>query len=76
MCHRRRGFLHHWIATLNDYGVNDKSVTANYPLYNVFNKGGRKTYFVYNSSASPLSVKFTDGTTVSAATKGFAMTAK
>ena len=71
-----KAFLHHWVATLNDYGVNDKSVTAGYPLYNVYNKNGKKTYVVYNSSAAPLSVKFTDGTTVSATAKGFAITTK
>jgi endoglucanase Acf2 len=66
-----RAFMYHWISTLNSYGVNDKSVTANYPLYNVYNKGGKKTYVVYNSSAKPLTVKFSDGTTVSSSTKGF-----
>jgi endoglucanase Acf2 len=71
-----KAFLHHWIATLNDYGANDKTVTANYPLFNVYNKGGKKTYFIYNSSAAPLTVKFSDGTTLSAQTKGFATTSK
>jgi endoglucanase Acf2 len=66
-----KAFLHHWISTLNSYGVNDKSVTADYPLYNVYNKGGKKTYAVYNMSDKPLTVKFTDGMKVEAKTKGF-----
>jgi endoglucanase Acf2 len=71
-----KAFLYHWINTLNTLGVNDKTVTADYPIYNVYNKGGRKTYVVYNFAATPLSVKFTDGTTVTAQTRGFASVTK
>jgi endoglucanase Acf2 len=71
-----KAFLHHWITTLATFGVNDKSVTANYPCYNVYNKGGKKTYVVYNFSATPLTVKFSDGMTVTAAKRGFAMATK
>jgi endoglucanase Acf2 len=71
-----KAFLHHWISTLSTFGVNDKTVTANYPIYNVYNKGGKKTYVVYSFSATPLTVKFSDGTTVTAAKKGFAFATK
>jgi endoglucanase Acf2 len=64
-------FTYHWIGTLNKLGVIDKTVTADYPLYNVYNKGGKKTYAVYNMSDKPLTVKFSDGMRVDAKTKGF-----
>jgi endoglucanase Acf2 len=71
-----KAFLHHWVSTLATYGVNDKSVTADYPCYNVYNKAGKKTYVVYNFSAKPLTVKFSDGTVVEAKVKGFTLASK
>jgi len=71
-----KAFLYHWIGTLSALGVNDKAVTADYPFYNVYNKAGHKTYVVYNFTAKPLTVTFSDGTHVTAATKGFAEATK
>lgn len=68
-----RAFLYHWIYTLNNLGTIDKSVTADYPFYNVYDKNGKKTYAVYNMTSKPLTVKFTDGMKVEAKTKGFAV---
>src|SRR6185295_10688740 len=31
-------FMYHWIYTLNNLGINDSGVTADYPVYNVFRK--------------------------------------
>ena len=70
-----RAFMYQWCSTLDTLGVIDKSVTAGYPCYNVYNKNGKKTYAVYNFDGKPLTVKFTDGTTVNAATKGMNVTA-
>ena len=36
----------------------------------MYNKSGKKTYAVYNMSAKPLTVKFTDGKTVQCSGKG------
>ncbi len=54
-------FMYHWIYTLKNLGLNDASVTADYPIYNVFNKAGAKSYVVYNYQSSPLTVAFSDG---------------
>ena len=55
-------FMYHWIYTLNNLGINNAGVTADHPIYGVFNKGGVKTYAVYNYRAAPLTVSFSDGT--------------
>lgn len=54
-------FMYHWIHTLNNLGLNDGSVTADYPLVNVFVKAGKKSYAVYNTQNTPLRVMFSDG---------------
>ncbi len=66
-----RAFMYDWCSTLYTLGTIDRTVTAGYPIYNVYNKDGKKTYVVYNYDGKPLTVKFTDGKIVSAATKGF-----
>ncbi|HLX60996.1 MAG TPA: glycosyl hydrolase [Planctomycetota bacterium] len=68
-------FMYHWIYTLNNLGRNDSGVTADYPIYNVFNKNGEKTYVIYNYDAKPLTVKFSDGKTIQAA-KGMTVVGK
>jgi endoglucanase Acf2 len=55
-------FMYHWIHTLDTLGRNDAGVQADYPIANVFRKGGRKTYAVYNYQSAPLTVTFSDGT--------------
>ena len=54
-------FMYHWIHTLDQLGINDAGVVADYPFSNVFQKDGRKTYAVYNYGPSPLTVHFSDG---------------
>ena len=69
-------FLYHWVHTLEALGTIDRTVSADYPIFNVYAKGGKKTYVVYNMSDKPLTVTFTDGTKLEAKTKGFASVAK
>ena len=59
-------FMCHWIHTLDRLGLNDASVTADYPFANVFLKDGKKTYAVYNFNRSPITVRFSDGHVVNA----------
>ncbi|GEM45478.1 glycosyl hydrolase [Deinococcus cellulosilyticus] len=54
-------FLH----SINAMGQVDTSVTANIPTYSVFNKAGVKTYVAFNPTASPITVNFSDGKTLS-----------
>jgi endoglucanase Acf2 len=62
--------LYHWLHTLDALGQVDRSVTADHPLYAVFRKGTRKTYIVHNMKGEPLTVVFSDGTTIAARRKG------
>ncbi|BAB03955.1 glycosyl hydrolase [Halalkalibacterium halodurans] len=52
---------YHWIHNLAELGRVDPTVTANHPIYAVFNKNGNRTYIVYNFSDSPITVQFSDG---------------
>jgi len=54
-------FMYHWISTLHRLGTSDANVTADYPIYNVFKKNGKKTYVVYNFESKPITVTFSDG---------------
>ena len=47
--------------TLRNLGRNDAGLTADYPIVNVYNKNGKKTYAAYNYRATPLAVTFSDG---------------
>jgi hypothetical protein len=62
--------MYHWIYTLKNLGLNEPSVSADYPVYNVFANAGAKTYVVYNYDGKPLAAKFSDGTTVKYSSKG------
>ena len=64
---------YHWIHNLGALGHVDRTVTADYPLYAVFRKGDRKTYVVYNMENTGRTVTFSDGTTLTAAKKGFVL---
>ena len=44
-------FMYQWLNTLKNLGLNDAAVTADYPLADVLNKNGKKTYVVYNGDA-------------------------
>ena len=50
-------FMYHWIHTLDRLGLNDASVTADYPFVNVYHKDDQKTYAVYNFQEAPLTVR-------------------
>ncbi len=63
-------FMYHWIHTLDRLGINDASVTADYPFVNVYLKDGQRTYAVYNFHKAPLTVRFSDDTIVVAAPHG------
>lgn len=60
-------FMYHWIHTLKQLGSNDRTVTADHPFVNVYVKDGKRTYVAYNFGDEPLSVQFSDGTSMSAA---------
>jgi endoglucanase Acf2 len=56
----------HWMLSLQAMGRPDFSVHADTVLYAVFKRAdGRKTYLAYNAGKSPLSVRFSDGKTLS-----------
>ncbi|PPK98317.1 endoglucanase Acf2 [Kineococcus xinjiangensis] len=52
----------HWIRSLNALGRVDISVTADTPLYAVFNNAGKRTYVASNPTATTRTVTFSDGT--------------
>ncbi len=57
----------HWLSFLREVGPPDLSVTADTPHYAVFRQAdGTRTYLVFNPSATPTSVTFSDGTVVEA----------
>ncbi|MGB6222813.1 glycosyl hydrolase [Haloferula sp.] len=62
-------FMYHWIHTLERLGLNDASVTADHPFVNVYIKDGKRTYAAYNFGDTPLEVRFSDGTSMTAAPK-------
>ena len=56
----------HWMLNLQAMGTPDLSVSADTPLYSVFRRtDGRRTYLAFNASKSAISVKFSDGKTLS-----------
>ena len=58
----------HWLASLQEMGTPDLSVTADTTLYQVFRKpDGSRTYLAYNAGKAPISVRFSDGKTLSVA---------
>ena len=57
---------YYWLHAMNAIGRVDASVTANYPTASVFNKDGKKTYVVNNYEKIPITVLFSDGTTIEA----------
>ena len=63
-------FMYHWIHTLNQFGQNDASITADYLFANVFVKDGKRTYIVYNFDDQPMTVQFSDGKEIKADKKG------
>ncbi len=56
-----KAVMEQWIRTLNAVGVVDPAVSADSPHTAVFTKAGVRTYWAWNPTASPLTVRFTDG---------------
>ena len=62
----------HWIYSLNELGRVDADVTADYPIYAVFQKGKKRTYCICNMTDEARTVMFSDGFRLKAEGKGFA----
>ncbi|WP_416902013.1 glycosyl hydrolase [Micromonospora echinospora] len=62
-----RAHTFHWVRNLAALGNVDRSVTANHPLAAVFVRNGARTYVASNISASPITVRFSNGTTLNVA---------
>lgn len=54
--------IYHWICSLKVMGRVDTTVTADTPLYAVFNKNGVRTYVAYNATDQETVVEYSDGT--------------
>ena len=63
-----------YIHNLNNMGRVDSTVTANTPLFAVFNKGGVKSYIAYNPEDYPVTVSFSDGFNLDVPAKSLAST--
>jgi endoglucanase Acf2 len=68
-----RANLYHWTHALRALGRVDRGVTADHPLHAVFEADGRRTHVAYNMGPGPIEVRFSDGTVVEAAGRGFAV---
>jgi endoglucanase Acf2/chitodextrinase len=66
-----RANVYHWIHNINALGTTDRGVTADHPLYAVFNKQGARTYVAYNMSNAPITVSFSDGAVVNVPANAF-----
>ncbi len=56
---------YYWLQNLQTLGQVDESVTADTPLYAVFNNNGSLTHVAYNTTTSSATVTFSDGTVFS-----------
>ncbi len=56
-----RSNIAQWIATFALAGSVDRTVTANTPLYAVFQKDGARSYVAFNARAEAATVQFSDG---------------
>ncbi|MDP4300861.1 glycosyl hydrolase [Leptothrix discophora] len=55
----------HWLLSLKAMGPPDLSVHADTALYAVFRRAdGQRTHLAYNAGAAPITVRFTDGTSL------------
>ena len=56
----------HWMLSLQQMGTPDFSVTADSTFYAVFrNPDGTRTHLAYNASRAPITVRFSDGKSLS-----------
>ncbi len=42
----------------------DRELTADHPTAMVFTRGGKRSYVAYNTTDRPVTVRFSDGTTL------------
>ena len=56
-----RANLAHWIGSLKTLGQPQRAVTADYPIYAVFQNGTTRSYAAWNLRPQPLTVTFSDG---------------
>ncbi len=68
-----RGNLHYWVRNLRGLGTVDRSVTADCPLYAVFDGGAGRVHVAYNMLDQPRAVSFSDGARLVAPPRGFAV---
>ncbi|MFD4256888.1 glycosyl hydrolase [Streptomyces sp. NPDC058534] len=59
-----KAHTYHWIGTLDTLGAPDPTVTGDIPTSAVFTKGTVRTYTAHNFGASPRTVTFSDGATL------------
>ncbi|MFG3322595.1 glycosyl hydrolase [Streptomyces sp. NPDC048171] len=59
-----KAHTYHWISTLDTIGAPDTAVTGDIPTSAVFSKGTTRTYAAHNFGASPRTVTFSDGATL------------
>jgi endoglucanase Acf2 len=64
----------HWMLSLSAMGTPDFSVQADTPLFSVFSKDGQRTYLAYNATSQPITVRFTDGKTLTVAPRTLGQT--
>ena len=69
---RLRPHAYHWIATLQTLGHVDRTVTADCPIAMAFIKNAKRTYVACNMTDKPVTVRFSDGTTLPAPPGRFA----
>ncbi|MFF3869962.1 glycosyl hydrolase [Micromonospora sp. NPDC001898] len=62
-----RAHTFHWIRNLAALGTVDTTVSANHPLSAVFTRNGARTYVASNITVAPITVRFSDGTTLAVA---------
>jgi endoglucanase Acf2 len=56
-----KAHTYHWIHNINQLGALNPTITANTPLYAVFNKDGVINHVAFNPQSTPLTVTFSDG---------------
>lgn len=63
-----RSYTLNYMLSLEAKGIPDFSITADTPLHAVFKRpDGSRTYLAYNARSTPLTVKFSDGKTLTVA---------
>lgn len=64
-----RAHTYHWIHNFNQLGQVATSVTADHTHYGVFSNNGVLTHVAYNPTASPITVRFSNGTVLNVPAK-------